>query len=101
MKFNLTSANTVKQVLKREKLLRIKEGYRTIYLCPDRTVEERRALEKLKEELKLKRKLEPSKFHVIRNRRIIMSSDRKFMSASISTDNISIVSHVSPHTLFI
>jgi len=39
------------QVLRKAKLLHTKEGYKIIYICLDRSVEERRTFKKLWEEL--------------------------------------------------
>ena len=55
-KLSLNSSDIAIQVLRKAKLLRTKEGYKSIYICPDRSVEERRAFKKLWEELKEKRK---------------------------------------------
>ena len=69
------------QKLRKAKLLRTKKGYKDIYICPDRSVEERRAFKKLSEELKEKRKAEPNRVHFIRNNKIV-SSDKNSVSAS-------------------
>ena len=45
-----------------------------MYVCPDRTVEERRAYKKLVDELKLKRTAEPDEFFVIRNNEVVSVS---------------------------
>ncbi len=85
VKFTLNSTDMVSQVLRKAKLLRTKEGYSTIYLCPDRTVDERQAFKKLLEDLKAIKKAEPNKVHVIRNNKIV-SSERDSVSAQ--SDNI-------------
>ena len=41
--FTLRSSDMVNQILRKAKILRTKEGYNSIYISPDRTVEERRA----------------------------------------------------------
>ena len=51
------------------------EGFRSVYISPDRTVSERRAYKKLVDEVKLKRETEPDKFHFIRNNKIIRTSE--------------------------
>jgi len=79
-KLSLNSSDTAAQVLRKAKLLRTKEGYKNIYICPDRSVEERRAFKKLWEELKEKRKAEPNRVHFIRNNKIV-SSDKNSVSA--------------------
>ena len=43
IKFSLSSSDMVNQILRKAKIVRPKEGYRHIYICPDRTVNERRA----------------------------------------------------------
>ena len=79
IKFTLSNSDHVNQVLRSARQLHSKEGYRSVYICPDRTVEERRAHKKLMELLKEKRKAEPNRTHIIRNNRVVSfepSSDR-------------------------
>ena len=47
IKFILSSKDLAFQELRKTKLLRIYEGYNGLYICPDRTLEERRAFKKL------------------------------------------------------
>ena len=75
IKFTLRSSDMVNQILRKAKLLRTKEGYRNIYISPDRTVDERRAFKKLLEELQLKRKADTGKVHFIKNNKIV-STDK-------------------------
>ena len=75
IKLSLRSHDHVAQVLRNAKQLRTKEGYRSIYICPDRTAEERKAYKKLVEEVIAKRKAEPNKVHRIKNNKIV-SSDK-------------------------
>ena len=83
IKFTLSNSDHVNQVLRSARQLHSKEGYRSVYICPDRTVEERRAHKKLMELLKEKRAAEPNRTHFIRNNRVVSSepsserSDRK------------------------
>ena len=67
IKFTLSSSDV--------RLLRSKEGFKSVYLCPDRTIEERRAYKKLVQELKLKREAEPDKSFLIKNNKIVMVSE--------------------------
>ena len=54
-------------MLREARLLRGKEGYKIVYICPDRTVDERRAYKKLVAELKVKKIEEPDiKFFMIK-----------------------------------
>ena len=79
IKFTLSNSDHGNQVLRSARQLHSKEGYRSVYICPDRTVEERRAHKKLMELLKEKRKAEPNRTHIIRNNRVVSfepSSDR-------------------------
>ena len=75
VKICLNSPDVVQQVLRKARLLRTKEGYRAVYICPDRTVEERMAYKKLLEELKTKRNAEPDKFFAIRNNKVVSVSE--------------------------
>ena len=77
MKLSLSNSDIVQQVLRKARLLRTKEGYKSVYICPDRTVEERRAYKKLVEELRTARKAEPDKFFAIRNNKVVRISDDK------------------------
>ena len=58
IKFTLSNSDHVNQVLRSARQLHSKEGYRSVYICPDRTAEERRAHKKLMELLKEKRAAE-------------------------------------------
>ena len=71
VKFTLSSTDIVSQVLKKSRLLRSKEGYKSVYICPDRTDNERKAYKKLVEERNKKRDTEPDKVHFIRNNKVI------------------------------
>ena len=62
IKFTLSSKNPAFQVLRRAKLLRNAEGYNGVYICPDRTLEERRAFKKLIDEVAQKRAAESASF---------------------------------------
>ena len=72
IKFTLSSSGVVNQVLREAKLLRSKEGFKSVHMCPDRTIEKRRAYKILLEELKLKSKAEPNDSFVIRNNKTVM-----------------------------
>ena len=71
IKFTLANSDHVNQVLRNARKLHSKEGYRSVYICPDRTAEERRAYKKLLEQLAEKRKTEPEKTHFIRRDKIL------------------------------
>ena len=66
IKFTLRSSDMVNQILIKAKILRTKEGYNSIYISLDRTVEERRAYKKVFEELHSKWITDSSKFNFIR-----------------------------------
>ena len=71
VKFTLRSSDMVKQILRKAKALRTKDGFSNVYISPDRTVEERRAFKKLWDELQEKRKVDPDKVHYIKNNKIV------------------------------
>ncbi|KAL5250473.1 hypothetical protein ACHWQZ_G016267 [Mnemiopsis leidyi] len=75
IKFSLRNSDHVAQVLRSAKRLHTKEGYKSVYICPDRTVQERKAFKILVDQLKEKRKLEPNGTYYIRNNRILSSGD--------------------------
>ena len=71
VKFSLKNSDHVAQVLRSAERLHTKEGYRSVYICSDRTVEEKKSIKILLDQLKEKRKSEPSRTHYIRNNRIV------------------------------
>jgi hypothetical protein len=64
----------VQNVLRKTRLLQGKEGYKTVYICPDGTVDKRRAYKKLVEELKVKKIEEPEKFFITKNSKVVSVS---------------------------
>ena len=70
IKFTVSNHDHVRQILRKCKTLRTKEGYKSVYLSPDRTVDERRAFRKLLDELRQKRISEPDFVHTLRNNKI-------------------------------
>ena len=70
IKFTVANHDHVRQILRKCKALRTKPGYKSVYLSPDRTVEERKAFKKLLDELKLKRQSEPDFVHILKNNKI-------------------------------
>ena len=75
VKFTLSAWNSVRQILGKTKLLKEVEGYRAIYICPDRSPDDRLAYKRLTDELKMRRNKEPLRVHVIRNFQVV-SSDK-------------------------
>ncbi len=67
VKISLNNSHQVSQILKITRKLRTKEGFKSIYICPDWPFEERAAYIKLADELKQKRALEPNKIHFTKN----------------------------------
>ena len=57
IKFTLSSADMVQQVLRKARQLRFKDQYKFVYIFPDRTFEEREAFRKQRED-KIKQKKE-------------------------------------------
>ena len=70
IKFSVSNHDHVRQILRKCKTLRTKEGYKSVYLSPDRTVDERRAFRKLLDELRQKRISEPDFVHILKNNKI-------------------------------
>ena len=50
VKFSLSSTDMVQQVLRKARRLRLKEKYKSVYIFPDRTFEERQASRKQRED---------------------------------------------------
>ena len=59
VKCSLKSTLHVQRILNNARKLRTKDGFSSIYISPDRTLDERRAYKKLVEEMKLRRSKEP------------------------------------------
>ena len=70
IRFNVRNSGTVFHILQKARMLKDIEGYKTIYLCPDRTVEERETRRKLVEQLKEKRQNNQQKRYYIRKGQI-------------------------------
>ncbi len=83
VKFSLHNADHVAQVLRNARQLRTTEGYKSVYICPDRTVEESKAYKKLLEQLRDKRNSGPEREHYINKNSIVVSCDKN--SGSIKT----------------
>ncbi|KAL5268986.1 hypothetical protein ACHWQZ_G002719 [Mnemiopsis leidyi] len=69
--FSVRSSDVAHQILKKAKLLRDIEGYKTVYISPNRTQEERVARQKLVCKLKEKRKGDPNSRYFIRKDEIV------------------------------
>ena len=69
--FSVMSPGIVYQILKKAKQLRDIEGYKTIYISPNRTREERIARQKLVSELKEKRRGDQNSRYFIRKGEIV------------------------------
>ena len=59
--------------------------HQPVYMCPDGTIEERRAYKKLLHELKLKSEAEPNKSFVIRNNKIVSASENSSPASAAGT----------------
>ena len=70
IRVSLSGTDHVRQILNKTMRLRTVEGYTRVYICPDRSPDQRVSHKKLVEELKQKRISEPSKRHFIRNNSI-------------------------------
>ena len=67
VKVTLTTSATVTEVLRNSKLLRCAEGCRKVFICPDRTVEQRKVQKGLVDKLRKKRTENPDTRYRIRN----------------------------------
>ena len=72
VKVMLESVNTAREVLRNSKLLRNVDGCRGIFICPDRTVEERRTQKELINQLRQKRLENPNDRYHIRSGQIVL-----------------------------
>ena len=71
IKFVLSNSDHAKQVIRNAKKLHTVEGCKGVYICPDRTVEERKARRKLWDQILEKRKTEPDRHHYVKNNTVV------------------------------
>ena len=71
IRFRVRSSDIVTQILRKAKRLREIEGYKTVYISPNRTPEERASRKKLVSELKEKRSGDPNSRYFIRKGEIV------------------------------
>ena len=71
IRVKLSGSDHVRQILLKKMRLRNVEGYKTVYISPDRSTEQRVAHKKLVEEMKRKRLTEPERNHYIRNNAVV------------------------------
>ena len=76
IRFKVKSSESVYQILREAKQLKEIEGYKRVFISPDRTVEERISRQKLVNELKEKRAADPNKHYIIRKGEVICLSER-------------------------
>ena len=70
IKVSFRDSNVSRQVLKKASRLRSSDSHSSVYISPDRTIEQRNIHRDLVIELKRKRTDEPDKTHFIRNGRV-------------------------------
>ena len=71
IKFTLPNSDHVNEILRKSKRLRTKVGFKSVYICPDRSVDERKAFKKLLEELRSKRIADPDGVYMIKNNKVV------------------------------
>ena len=69
--FSVKSTDIVYQILRKSKRLKDLEGYKTVYISPNRTQDERISRQKLVNELKARRSSDPSGRYFIRKGEIV------------------------------
>ena len=80
--FSVRSTDVVHQILKKAKRLRTTDEYKTIYISPNRTQEERAIRKQLVSELKLKRSGDPNSRYFIRKGEVVkVENDESFHSS--------------------
>lgn len=72
VKVKLENSVVVREVLRKSKLLKNAEGCRNIFICPDRTVEQRRAQKELLSQLRQKRTENPDARYCIRSGQVML-----------------------------
>ena len=71
IKFTVGSSDHAAQVIRKARNLRNIDGYSSVYICPDRTLEERRAYKQLVDQMKMKKIAEPDKVFSVKNNKIV------------------------------
>ncbi len=71
VKVTLTNSAAVRQILMKAKLLRQVEKFRAVYLCPDRSREDRASRRQLVTEMKKKAEEQPGHQHFIRGGKVV------------------------------
>ena len=80
--FSVRSTDVVHQILKKAKRLRTTDEYKTIYISPNRTLEERAIRKQLVSELKVKRSGDPNSRYFIRKGEVVkVENDESFHSS--------------------
>ena len=91
VKVSLESREAVVRVLSNAKLLRQTSLYKSVFISPDRTVEERAARKKLVSQLKEKMASEPELYHFIQNGQILSTEkELKVTPAPLTTTSSSL-----------
>ena len=76
IKVSLASSAHVLQLLRAARILRHSESFKDVFVCPDRTIDERKARKEVVSELKKKLVDDPTKRHYIRGGKVVtVSSD--------------------------
>ena len=71
VKVTLSNSETVIKVLRQRNMLRNVDRYKTTFLAPDRTLEERATHKILVQQVREKIKTDPSKYHCIRGKTVV------------------------------
>ena len=71
IKVKLSSQDSADLVIRNSRKLKGVDKFKAVFIAPDRSIEERANHRKLVEELKNKIKIEPSKYHFIRDQKIV------------------------------
>ena len=83
IRFTVGSSDHAAQVIRKARNLRTIDGYSSVYISPDQTIEERRAYKQLVDQMKLNKLAEPDKVFAIKNNKIVSSIRNEPDSAGI------------------
>ena len=75
VKVTLSSSGIVTEVLRNSKMLKSAEGCRKIFICPDRTVEQRRTQKELVIQLRESRSKNPNARYSIRSGKVVQCDE--------------------------
>ena len=76
IRFTVGSSDHAAQVIRKARNLRTIDGHSSVYISPDRAIEERRAYKQLFDQIKLNKLAEPDKVFAIKINKIVRNEPK-------------------------